>query len=381
MEVNRPDNLSAGINLDIFATNNEGILKMSNLAQSRDKYLITNLRTLNRQYSPLVKFLSEQFDYVHPLKTRKERLIHGERYIRSAMLMFNDLKEVIDEGNAETFEEAVIYYRKSSSLKMNRDSKTSPLLFWNDKSPNFSDAVKQVTDLLPDADQKRGFEQAATDIYCIMLIKRLGKEKFHEIEIAKLRPILEKNEKMLVFYPKRDLQIPDVDTEIVKEKVGEENLATALDYISTIKKYLYGQPVGDAFGANHLERRKWRKAMVRKYGETFNDICKNSNQFRTNFMSRGIMMSYFLLELITLPEHENAYDELDSINRNILIEVQGKDPDTSEPIEGSIAYARIDDDKEKLRIIWILEDNHIKTLSIFSRPKSSLLRGDTVIRQ
>jgi len=88
-----------------------------------------------------------------------------------------------------------------------------------------------------------------------------------------------KSEYKLIFFSKRQLKIPSLNYESLIQKFGENNINKIKHVENSFNEFLNGEPIGDNFGSNHLNRAKWRGKLASQLGKVFLEVYADQNQF------------------------------------------------------------------------------------------------------
>ena len=168
----------------------------------------------------------------------------------------------------------------------------------------------------------------------------------------------------VVFFPKRQFEIPQVKDETVTNSFGEKNLKPVMNIVKRLFKYLDGQPVGDNWGKNHEERRKWRTKMTLEYGSTFLEVYQDRNQFRVNNLSLVRFSIDHLRDLAEMSDNTNLSRLLSKIYTEIDIKLNGEDPETKRKI--GQAYSELETLQDKLEVVHFFEDKILEVLEMLT---------------
>lgn len=164
----------------------------------------------------------------------------------------------------------------------------------------------------------------------------------------------------VVFFPKRQLQIPaladDKVAQILGKKVGGK--------LIRMSGYLKGEAVGDQWGSNHEERRRWRAGLYKQFGQPFLECYYNSNQFRMNKLA---VVKIDMGELVRDAEKNGQTEiavHLKKIHSRLTRMLNGEDPETGKRI--SRKYNELEDLDDKIKVVHCFEDNIIEAFGLLS---------------
>ncbi|MBI2010548.1 MAG: hypothetical protein HYS86_05255 [Candidatus Chisholmbacteria bacterium] len=167
-----------------------------------------------------------------------------------------------------------------------------------------------------------------------------------QLSLDQLRSVLE-TEHNVVFFPKRQLIVPEIDESCLAELVQSGKLEVARENVVEIQRYLGGEAVGDNWGSNHDERRKWRGGLATRYGDSFLDLCYWNNQFRLGLIGLTRLSIYGLGWCMR--------------DQGLVEEFEGIGDTVSDAIKG---YKRIESLDEELFVVHFVEDRSIEALAL-----------------
>jgi hypothetical protein len=173
------------------------------------------------------------------------------------------------------------------------------------------------------------------------------------IPLSQMEDIL-RIEHGVIFFPKRDFQIPEITDESLRKLVGDTNFGDAQRIISTLSRFLNNsRAVGDRWGKNHNARREWRRAMAAKYGQSFIDVYYTNNQFRANSLFISHVLMFDLSEYLK-ERHTDLANKLSMIYREMFAK------------QNAVNYNEIEFLDDKLEIVRFYEDNILKALQLLT---------------
>ena len=164
-----------------------------------------------------------------------------------------------------------------------------------------------------------------------------------------------KTEHGIIFFPKRPLEIPKLSEEKILSLFGEENREHVAFYIDVLLNFLHGTPIGDEWGKNHDDRRRWCNTMFQKYGSVFTGLYEDGNQFRVNVLSVVSTSRQILSMLAEETGSDDLVKSLAQIAKETGTELK-KYPD----------YRELESHEEKLEIVHLYEDEALKILQLLT---------------
>lgn len=191
----------------------------------------------------------------------------------------------------------------------------------------------------------KGSEDADISIF---IFRKLTQQS---IPSEELKQVLQ-NKHGVVFFPKRDLEIPKIPDEKISSLVGDKNLVDVQKLIQYLVEFLGGQAVGDKWGKNHDGRMEWTEAMAQKYGSGFVDLYHENNQFRGNSLSVTRFTIDILRESLEICGHHNLADKLKKIHQEMSTRLQN--------------YNQLESLDDKLKVVQFFEDKILETLQLLT---------------
>ncbi len=174
------------------------------------------------------------------------------------------------------------------------------------------------------------------------------------LNLAGMKDLL-KSEYKLVFFPKRQLEIPRLNYNFITQKFGVSNIDKIKYVESSFNEFLNGEPIGDNFGSDHLSRAKWRGGLASKLGKVFLEVYANQNQFAGRNLA-SVIRNVLILSMSTKNDG-NITKYFNEIGQELTAAMQGKN------ILGK-KYNDMESLEEKLEIVHLFEDRIINMLNL-----------------
>lgn len=168
----------------------------------------------------------------------------------------------------------------------------------------------------------------------------------------------------IVFFDKRPLKVPVIDTNLVRAIFQPHLQTQVLKSADAITHYLNCSPTGDQWGNDHPQRVKWRFRMNDLYGELFHEIYTLNNQFSGNNMEATRLHIELLSMYSESAGKMDFYHRFKRINRELINKFAGIDPSNGTPIDDP--YNSIEEISRKLNVVHYFEDKSIEALQILS---------------
>lgn len=186
----------------------------------------------------------------------------------------------------------------------------------------------------------------------------MSKEMLTSVEMKNIL-----KEEGVVFHPQRSFQTPAVDEQRLIELVGSEAASHSQLDLELLYQYLEGSAVSDRF-SDHDERRQWREKMFLEYGEVFNEVYKNNNQFRTNMI--GLCRAALLDFIASLEDVGNSQmaERLQQVYLEFDYRLNGTDPETGTTT--GPRYTQLTTAEERLSAVQFFEDKVLEALNILT---------------
>lgn len=167
-----------------------------------------------------------------------------------------------------------------------------------------------------------------------------------QLSTDQLRRVLE-TEHGIVFFPKRPLIVPEVDSDRLAELALPGKIDLALENIDDVQRYLEGEAVGDGWGSNHGARRKWRAQLILRYGEPFLDLYYRNNQFRGNRLG---LTRLSIRDLGSCMRDQQLTEAFGELGNQVSLAIRG--------------YNGIEALEDKLVVVHFIEDRSIEALEL-----------------
>lgn len=151
----------------------------------------------------------------------------------------------------------------------------------------------------------------------------------------------------LIFFPKRSLVIPDIETSQLEKFVASNNQDHAMYEIAILTRYLKGEAVGDGWGNDHDGRRVWRINLYRQFGEPFLELYYYTNQFRMNNIALARLSIMDLGRLVRDASQKEQFIHLGE--------------EASWAMDG---YNTIENLNDKLKVVHVIEDKAIEAINL-----------------
>lgn len=163
--------------------------------------------------------------------------------------------------------------------------------------------------------------------------------------------------KGVIFFPRRNLIIPTFSDVQLYSHFNSGHITDIRENVFEIRKFLSGQAVGDSFGKDHLSRRVWRQKMYTQFGEVFQKVYSDNNQFRGNFLGLVRLDILDFAQYASDPDQSQCFENIghyltQALNNGLLS-------------NGRI-YNEIESLDEKLRIVHAFEDKAIEALQLIA---------------